>query len=164
MLARRHGRCLALEVLYEHDLANHPALAVLSRRLAEKSEDEEGDRDENPEPLDGPTLVFTRDLINGVVANQDEFDQLIARYAPEWPLDQIAVIDRNILRLAIYEILIDQTIPIKVAINEAVELGKLYGSDSTSRFVNGVLGSLADEADAVRQTLLTPQAKPSAPP
>jgi N utilization substance protein B len=77
-------------------------------------------------------------------------DRLIARYAPEWPLDQMAVIDRNILRIAIYEFLITDETPVKVAINEAVELAKVYGSDSAPRFINGVLGTLADELSQLK--------------
>ena len=81
-------------------------------------------------------------------------DTLITRYAPEWPLDQMAVIDRNVLRIAIFEFLIDSDTPVKVAINEAVELAKLYGSDSSPRFINGVLGSLAEQIPVLREELL----------
>lgn len=125
-------------------------MAVLARRQAERLEDE----DVYDEPFDTPTLAFTRELIHGVVTHRAEIDRLIAKYAPEWPLDQVAVVDRNILRMALYEILIDQTTPIKVAINEAVELSKLYGAEATPRFVNGVLGSLAAEVEMLRQELL----------
>lgn len=160
MLARRRGRGLALEVLYEHDVAHHPAMAVFARRLTEQLEDEE---ELDDEPFDGPTLAFTRELIHGVVTHRVEIDRLIAKYAPEWPLDQVAVVDRNILRMALYEILVDQAIPIKVAINEAVELSKLYGAEATPRFVNGVLGSLAAEVDALREELFGPALKSDRP-
>ena len=96
---------------------------------------------------------FASRLIVGILKYQERMDTIISRYAPEWPLDQMAVIDRNILRIAIYEFLIDGETPVKVAINEAVELAKTYGSDSAPRFVNGVLGTLADEADGLRQEL-----------
>lgn len=151
MSARRRGRCLALEVLYEYDIAGHAPMAVLARRLSERLEDEE----ETGVTIETSTLRFTRELIEGVVAFEADLDRLISRYAPEWPLDQIAAIDRNILRLAIYEMVFDREAPMKVAINEAVELAKLYGSDSTPRFVNGVLGSLAGEIEAVRAELWT---------
>jgi len=78
-------------------------------------------------------------------------DRLIQKYAPEWPLDQMALIDRNILRIAIWEFAAERETPIKVAINEAVELAKLYGSDSAPRFVNGVLGALATRQSEIRQ-------------
>jgi N utilization substance protein B len=78
-------------------------------------------------------------------------DALIAQYAPDWPLDQVASIDRNILRIALWEMALHAETPVKVTINEAVELSKAYGSDSTPRFVNGVLGSLADQLNEIRQ-------------
>jgi N utilization substance protein B len=86
---------------------------------------------------------FARNIVLGIIPIVHELDQIIARHAPEWPLDQVAIIDRNIMRIALWEIAVSNQTPLKVAINEAVELGKLYGSDSTPRFVNGVLGSLA---------------------
>ena len=75
----------------------------------------------------------------------------IARYAPEWPLDQMAVVDRNVLRIAMYEFLVTDETPVKVAINEAVELAKVYGSDSAPRFINGVLGTLADQLEELKR-------------
>ena len=137
MRTSRRARRLALEVLYEYDLAEHPALPTLARRLTEQTMESVG-------------AEFARTLIGGIIDYQEKMDSIISRFAPEWPLDQMAVIDRNILRIAIYEFLIDGETPIKVAINEAVELAKTYGSDSAPRFVNGVLGTLADEAEALK--------------
>ena len=85
-----------------------------------------------------------RELVEGVLDYHTALDDVIHRYAAEWPVDQVAVIDRNILRLALYEFAISKEVPLKVAINEAVELAKIYGSDSTPRFVNGVLGAVAE--------------------
>ena len=99
---------------------------------------------EDPLPDEGE--AFARELITGVMKHQAELDELIQHYAPEWPVDQMAVVDRNVLRIAIYEFSISKATPIKVAINEAVELAKLFGSDSAPRFVNGVLGALATPA------------------
>jgi N utilization substance protein B len=82
-----------------------------------------------------------------------ELDQLIAKYAPEWPLDQIATIDRNILRIAFWEFAVSRETPVKVAINEAVELAKLYGSDSAPRFINGVLGTLVEHESEIHQII-----------
>lgn len=87
--------------------------------------------------------MLARRLVAGVLEHKQDLDKLIHRFAPEWPLEQIALIDRNILRIAIYEMTIDRTAPLKVAINEAVELAKAFGAESTPRFINGVLGSLA---------------------
>ena len=89
----------------------------------------------------------------GILPIVHELDEIISRHAPEWPLDQVAIIDRNIMRIALWEIAVSNQTPLKVAINEAVELGKIYGSESTPRFVNGVLGSLALHYNDIIQTL-----------
>ena len=133
MKVRRRSRILALQALYEIDTTHHPAGTVLDQRLAE-------------DPLPDEGEAFARELITGVMKHQAELDELIQHYAPEWPVDQMAVVDRNVLRIAIYEFSISKATPIKVAINEAVELAKLFGSDSAPRFVNGVLGALATPA------------------
>jgi len=130
---RRRSRILALQALYEIDTTHHPVGTVLDQRLAE-------------DPLPDEGEAFARELITGVMQHQAELDELIQRYAPEWPVDQMAVVDRNVLRIAIYEFFISKMTPIKVAINEAVELAKLFGSDSAPRFVNGVLGALVTPA------------------
>ena len=125
----------------EYDLAEHPAGEVLQRRLLDN-------------PMENAGVEFASQLVTGVIAYLEEIDKLIARYAPEWPLDQMAVIDRNILRIAIYEFLISGETPVKVAINEAVELAKTYASDSAPRFINGVLGSLADQIPVLKQEIV----------
>jgi N utilization substance protein B len=94
---------------------------------------------------------FARHVVRGVLSNQELLDEMIAAYAPEWPIDQMAVVDRNILRIALFEFVVDRGTPPKVAINEAVELAKLFGSDSSQRFVNGVLGTLLSQNVAVSQ-------------
>lgn len=143
MKTRRRARRVTLETLYEFDIADHPPGEVLNRRLQDQ-------------PIENSGVVFASELVNGVIRNLDHIDVLIARYAPEWPLDQMAVIDRNILRIAIFEFLVSGETPIKVAINEAVELAKSYGSDSAPRFINGVLGALAEQAEGLRQELRVP--------
>ena len=130
MKPRTRARSIALQALYEIDLTGHPPELVINERLAET-------------PLEANLGEFMRQIVMGVIPIIPELDQIIARHAPEWPLDQVAIIDRNIMRIALWEIAVSDQTPLKVAINEAVELGKLYGSDSTPRFVNGVLGSLA---------------------
>lgn len=141
MKTRRRARRVTLETLYEYDLAEHPVGEVLQRRLQDN-------------PMENAGVEFASQLVTGVIAYLPEIDKLIARYAPEWPLDQMAVIDRNILRVAIYEFLVLGETPVKVAINEAVELAKLYASDSAPRFINGVLGSLADQSPVIKQEIL----------
>lgn len=85
---------------------------------------------------------FAHELVDGVIKHQDEIDPLIQKYAPQWPLDQITIVDRNILRLGTFELMYAETIPAKVAINEAIELAKTFGGQSSGRFVNGVLGAM----------------------
>ena len=85
---------------------------------------------------------FVSDLISGVAKNLDDVDKTITGYAPEWPIEQITIIDRNVLRMGIYELTLDQNIPPKVAINESIELAKSFGGSSSGKFVNGVLGSI----------------------
>jgi len=127
---RRRVRALALKVLYEVDSVGHDMDETLTRFLAK-----EGLSEEN--------AAFARELVSGVVQNREKIDKNIQSFAPAWPIEQIPVVDRNILRLAIFEILIDNKVPVKVAINEAVELSKTFGSDNSSKFVNGVLGSVS---------------------
>ena len=86
---------------------------------------------------------FARHLVHGVLANRRRLDEIIRRNAPAWPLEQVAAVDRNILRLAIFEIVIDNMVPMRAAINEAVELAKEFGGEASPKFVNGVLGSIA---------------------
>ncbi len=127
---RRKARTLAFMALYEADVAGHDPRRVLERLLAE-------------EPLDEANARFAHDLVAGVQAHRAEIDRLIQRKAPAWPLEQLSPVDRNLLRLAIYEVLFDNRVPVRAAINEAVELAKKFGSDSSPRFVNGVLGSVS---------------------
>lgn len=148
MKTRRRARRVTLEILYEVDIAEHLAEDVIERRLQEQ-------------PMENAGIIFTEKLVYGVIQHKEDMDKLIAEYAPEWPLDQMAVIDRNILRIAIFEFLIDAGTPVKVAINEAVELAKLYGADSAPRFINGVLGSLADQTLVLRQKLFEATAEPT---
>ncbi len=129
MKLRRQARIISLQTLYEVDCIQHSAEKVLERHVAENC-------------LPTAEHEFTKNLVMGVLANQEGIDAIIAELAPEWPLAQMAILDRNVLRMAIYEILADSKIPTKVAINEAIELAKLFGSDSSRRFVNGVLGTL----------------------
>ena len=145
MNARRRARATALQGLYELDFTQHSPEYALGCRIKE-----------NPLPEAATAFVFH--LVEGVVDHLPELDQVMAQLAPEWPVDQIAAIDRNILRIAIYELLFDSDTPPKVAINEAVELAKMFGSDSAPRFVNGVLGSLANRGPERILAALTPHA------
>ena len=127
---RRRARTLALQALYEIDITGHKEDKVIERLLSEEG---------LPEDIE----LFVRDIVTGVIHNKAQLDQSISQHAPAWPIEQLPVIDRNILRLAIFEILINNKVPVKVAINEAVELAKTFGADRSSKFVNGVLGSIS---------------------
>lgn len=129
LLPRHRARLVALQVLYEVDISGHEQENCGGWFLEEI-------------PLETDGRNFAVELVLGVLSNQDVLDRHIQNLAPAWPIDQLAVIDRNLLRLAIYEITVSQDTPPKVAINEAVELAKLLGSDSSPRFINGVLGSI----------------------
>ncbi len=85
---------------------------------------------------------FVQDVIKGVTVNQESIDAYITKYATEWPLEQITIVDRNILRIGVYELVFNDDIPAKVAINEAIEIAKTFGSESSGKFVNGVLGAI----------------------
>lgn len=127
---RRQARILAFQTLFELDTTGHAAGEVLARLLEET-------------PLPSAAAEFSRRLVSGVLQQRSEIDRIISQAAPAWPLDQMARVDKSILRLAIFEILFNNdTVPAKAAINEAVELAKLFGSESSSKFVNGVLGTV----------------------
>jgi N utilization substance protein B len=140
MKPRTRARSIALQALYEIDIANHSPGQVIEERILESE-------------LDKDLIDFVRKIVIGVSPIFNILDQFIAEHAPEWPLDQVATIDRNILRIALWEFAVFGETPIKVVINEAVELAKEYGSDSTPRFVNGVLGSLAERQNEIQQAL-----------
>ena len=126
---RRQARIVALQTLYELDCTHHSAEQVLPRIANEKA-------------LLQEAFSFSQGLVQGVLQHRQRLDEVITEFAPAFPLEQMAAIDRNILRLAIFEILFDSSTPIKVAINEAVELAKAFGSNSSPRLINGILGSV----------------------
>tara|TARA_B100000809_G_C14674098_1_gene364364 strand:- start:16 stop:450 length:435 start_codon:yes stop_codon:yes gene_type:complete len=127
----RKAREVALGILYEGDVAGHSFESTCKRRLT-------GERC-------GKALQeFVRSLISDITERIDDIDAFIGKAAPVWPIEQISIVDKNIIRIAVSEITCFNKTPIKVAINEAVELGKIYGSDSSPRFINGVLGSLVE--------------------
>jgi transcription antitermination protein NusB len=134
---RSLARRLALQVLYEIDSTGHKLGTVMTAHL-----------DNLPTPPPMRTVRYMHRLVMGVIENRKTRDISIQPYAPEWPLDQVAIVDRNILRLAVFEFG-TQIVPVGVAIDEAVELAKLFGADNSPRFINGVLGALADDKTMV---------------
>ena len=136
MSSNRHlGRIVVLQTLYEYEFrsqaqdSNVSLVEIVARNLS-RYEDTIGDKQ------------FVQDLLNGIIEKQVELDSKLQPMAPEWPISQIARIDRNVLRMGLFELLyMKETVPPKVAINEAVELAKAFGSDNSSKFINGVLGT-----------------------
>jgi len=131
---RRKARIAALQVLYELDCTKHKVEETSARLRAGETLTQEG-------------LTFSEELVKGVLHHKSELDALIEKLAPAFPVEQMPIIDRNILRLAIFEILYSKETPLKVAINEAIELAKGFGSDSSPRLINGILGSITTKRD-----------------
>jgi N utilization substance protein B len=127
---RRQARTVALKALYEIDCTGHKTEAVIDRMVTDTRLPEAG-------------VTFARELVGGVLENKGEIDRIIENYATAWPVRQMPLVDRNILRLAIFEILLDNKVPVRAAINEAVELAKTFGGENSPKFVNGVLGSVS---------------------
>lgn len=155
---RRHqGRVLALQILYEVDLTGHDPAETLERTVAEQEELAGILREDDEHPSEvavSPQARAIREhvelLVNGTLAARAEIDQRIEAAAPAFPVARVPAIDRNVLRLAIFELFNEPDVPPKVAINEAVELAKRFGGDSSGRFVNGVLGTIAEQIPARR--------------
>lgn len=132
-MSNRHlARTIAMQTLYQWDFNGRPTekveeiLAFCRKEFASDFEDG----------------GFIKELVDGVLKNIDALDAVITKFAPEWPVDTITVIDRNVMRIGIYELLHSETVPSKVAINEAIELAKGFGGEASGRFVNGVLGAI----------------------
>ena len=134
---RTYLRGIALQSLYEYDLTGHDISGILINRF-------------EPIEISDDEKKFVIDLVTGVLNHKDTIDAMIEKYAVDWPLEQIAVIDRNIIRIAAYEFAVAKITPDKVAINESIELAKTFGSETATKFVNGVLGSIADNLTAAQ--------------
>lgn len=135
---RSLARRVAVQVLYEVDAAQHPLAAVLTRHIVER---------EPPRQV----VRYLRKLVEGVAEHRQAIDAAIVKYAPDFPLEQIAFVDRAILCIGIFEFAISARVPVSVAINEAVELAKHFGSEGSAAFVNGVLGAVADDEALLSQ-------------
>jgi len=140
MKSRTKARSIALQVLYEVDISGHQPGTILTDRFQRLK-------------MDDSLKAFISQIVSGVIAYRKVLDEFIEDFAPDWPLDQVAFIDRNLLRIALWEIAVYQKTPIKVAINEAVELAKIYGSDGSPRFINGVLGGFIDNLEEIKLSM-----------
>jgi N utilization substance protein B len=132
---RRKTKVIALQALYEVDAVDHDPIQVLDRLMVEAD-------------LPASARQVTREMVRGVVENRRELDRIITELAPSWPVSQIAAVDRSLLRLAIYELMFSRQAPPKVTVNEAVDLARAFGSESSRKFVNGVLGSVMEMVEA----------------
>jgi transcription antitermination protein NusB len=152
--ARRTARRLALDVLYEAEIRDRLPLEALEAREKEgwvvPGVEDAADAPENAlEQSPAEVIEYARRLVGGVQAHQADIDALIVKYADRWALQRMPVVDRTVLRMALCELLWEEDIPVAVAIHEAVELVKSLSTDDSGRFVNGVLGRIA-EAEATR--------------
>jgi len=149
-MSNRHlGRIIAMQTLYQVDFRN-PFANDYQQAQDSKTIKKIQDLTEKNIKEFGPGIKeknFIKNIVDGVLKNLKKIDKLIIQYAPEWPINQITNIDRNILRIGIYELTLDENIPAKVAINEAIELAKTFGGESSGKFVNGVLGSIFKDMD-----------------
>ena len=139
MSARSKARKHSLDILYEADIRTSDAIAIIESRLAI------GEDAELP-----PVREYTKVLVGGVSEHKRKIDELIATYIQGWDIDRLAAVDRNILRLGIFELLYT-TVPPRVVINEAIEIGKSFGGDSSGKFVNGVLGALYNDEPEIQK-------------
>ena len=137
MSSRHLARSIVLQSLYEWDFRKKDEKSL--KKIAKRNIKELG---EDPEDIQ-----FINNLIEGILKFQPKIDKIIEKAAPEWPLEQITIVDRNVLRIGLYELLFGnrKEVPPKVAINEAIELAKAFGNDSSGKFVNGVLGTVYRE-------------------
>ena len=136
-MSNRHlARSIVMQTLYQWDFRNKPSAALPA--IIDELRDQFGkDLDEN--------ASYITKTADAIIANIEAVDSRIAEYASNWPIDQMALIDRNILRIGVYELYINKNIPSKVAINEAIELAKNYGGPSSGKFVNGILGAMYND-------------------
>ncbi|MDB5179264.1 MAG: putative transcription termination factor [Patescibacteria group bacterium] len=140
MASNRHlGRIVAMQTLYEHDFRGGDTSTLELSPILQRN------LDEFRSSIDDTN--FVEDVVDGVHGHQEAIDGIIGPAAPEWPVDQIAKIDKIILRIGVYELMIKRDVPPKVAINEAVELAKTFGGENSSKFINGVLGTIYRNSD-----------------
>lgn len=152
MASNRHlGRIVAMQTLYEYDFRGGEETKLELPPILERNLDEFRDNIDDTD--------FVKDVVEGVHKHQAQIDAIIAPAAPEWPVEQIAKIDKIVLRIGVYELMIKREVPPKVAINEAVELAKTFGGENSSKFINGVLGTIYRNSD-----FYEPEEEPSARP
>ncbi len=154
MASNRHlGRIVAMQTLYEHDFRGGSDVSLELPPILERN------LNEFRSSIDDTN--FVEDIVEGVNSNLHDIDAVITPAAPEWPVDQIAKVDKVILRIGVYELMIKRDVPPKVAINEAVELAKTFGGENSSKFINGVLGTIYRNSDFYEPEEEPPVQKPA---
>ena len=152
MKERRTARRIALDVLYEAEIRGTLPTEALAARQAEgwvvPASGDLGDQQSGVESAGPDAIAYARFLVEGVQQHQAEIDRMITRYADRWAIDRMPVVDRTLLRIAIFELSEGGDVPVPVAINEAVELGKSLSTEDSGRFINGILGRVAEELSA----------------
>lgn len=142
-MSNRHlARSIVMQCLYQWDFKDKPTAAmpaIINQHVAEFGTGLEDEK------------TYIQKTVDGVIDYTNDIDALIKQYAPNWPLDQIALVDRNILRVGVYELKFNDSIPAKVAINEAIEIAKTYGGPSSGKFVNGILGAMYKDMEKKEQ-------------
>ena len=142
MQKRRKARIAALEVLYQRELTNYPVEKIVQNKLSAGGKD---------------LSDFALRIVDGVKNHNQKIDDMIKKYADNWALDRMPSLDRNIIRISLYEMLYEEDIPCSVSINEAVELAKIYGTGESGKFVNGVLGKIATEINKDKAEINEPK-------
>jgi len=142
MSSRHQSRSIAVQILYEQDFYNNEKEIdqIIKERIATENISKEQKK-------------FIQALIKGVLKNFEELNKIIQKAAPDWPLERMSAVDRNIIRLGLYELMYidNEEVPPKVAINEAIELGKDFGGETSGKFINGVLGTIYEEMKKVNE-------------
>lgn len=142
MLERTRARRQALQILYQKDITGEPVASILANRTYALEE--------------GEPSEYCQHVVLGVEQHQTTIDDEIERTSEHWTLSRMPIVDRNILRIAVYEIVYEDDVPHSVAINEAVELGKVFGGEDSSKFINGVLGRIAERYEGAAATTEEP--------
>jgi len=143
MSSRHIARSIAMQTLYQWDFKNKPTAvlpAIIENNIIEFGAGLEEDKE------------FVHEIVHGVIDHLEEIDEVIKKYSTNWPIDQISIVDRNILRIGVFELKFNENIPAKVAINEAIEIAKNYGGASSGKFVNGILGAIFNDFSQEEKT------------
>ncbi|MBV6714525.1 transcription antitermination factor NusB [Paenibacillus chitinolyticus] len=148
-MRRRVAREIALQSLYQIDMNGVSAAEAVNVAVHEAENDNEAQVDHKEKIMP----EYIRELVDGTLSNRDRIDQLLAGYLKGWKMDRLSRVDREVLRLAAFEMLFQEDVPPKVVVNEAIDLAKHFGTDDSGKFVNGVLGKMIKDVDALRENI-----------